>query len=523
MMGHNEFGLKSLAAELLTTTLIGVALLGPAVAQDSPTGSVPLQGDLSIKAEGSDNILTLLPLLLTSPDRRQLAADLEAAIRNGDLKKAESSLNSAIEVGTLAIVLVDHLKDPNLVATLQGLGIRGDARPTPEPAIVDKAAAESCPAPPASATVNLADMQRALEQEQSHSSAVSQSLAGLMQEHNALEARLEKETEAQALAASEMQQALQREQDQRQAARQELEKLREEYRTVLAAREQDKASMASNASELDARLRQERERSDNAERRLASAEKKLGNLQAVKDEKMMSEAARVAELKKALAWAQMRSDMLIQELVDTTEELHALQEPHRPNATPVVFRLAAAGTELPLAAPQQEALLRVLPPPPAAEVKPSLADTAHDALDVTSALPSKEPGPVVVAALPDGFQPLPLGTTAVVPSKAESPSTAEPKVSAPAEPPRADDRLTSRAEELFRQGDVSGARLLLERALEGGHARAAFLLAETFDPNVLSKLGVLGIRGDAAKAREFYARARALGMAQAGERMEGLK
>jgi TPR repeat protein len=96
-------------------------------------------------------------------------------------------------------------------------------------------------------------------------------------------------------------------------------------------------------------------------------------------------------------------------------------------------------------------------------------------------------------------------------------------VSAPAEAPKTDDRLTIRAEELFHKGDVSGARLLLERALDGGNARAAFLLAETFDPNVLSRLGVLGIRGDGAKAREFYARARAMGITLAGERMEALK
>jgi len=70
---------------------------------------------------------------------------------------------------------------------------------------------------------------------------------------------------------------------------------------------------------------------------------------------------------------------------------------------------------------------------------------------------------------------------------------------------------------------VSGARLLLERVLASGHARGAFLLAETFDPNVLSKLGTLGLKGDAAKAREFYRQAQTLGMAQARERLEALR
>jgi TPR repeat protein len=75
----------------------------------------------------------------------------------------------------------------------------------------------------------------------------------------------------------------------------------------------------------------------------------------------------------------------------------------------------------------------------------------------------------------------------------------------------------------LRKGDVSGARLLLERALDNGNPRAAFLMGETFDPNVLNKLRVLGIRGDASKAREFYAQALALGMVEARARMEALK
>jgi TPR repeat protein len=97
------------------------------------------------------------------------------------------------------------------------------------------------------------------------------------------------------------------------------------------------------------------------------------------------------------------------------------------------------------------------------------------------------------------------------------------KPGSPLTSPKPDDRLLVRADELFRRGDVSGARLLLERSMEAGHARAAFLLAETFDPHVLSRLGALGIRGDAAKARELYDRARSLGIAQAQERIEALK
>jgi TPR repeat protein len=102
------------------------------------------------------------------------------------------------------------------------------------------------------------------------------------------------------------------------------------------------------------------------------------------------------------------------------------------------------------------------------------------------------------------------------------PSTSAIKAEPPA-PAKPEDRLLARADELFSKGDVSGARLLLERSMEAGNARAAFRLAETFDPQVLSKIGAFGIRGDAAKARELYGRARALGIAQAAERIDALK
>ncbi|MBQ0821349.1 hypothetical protein KBI52_14180 [Microvirga sp. HBU67558] len=515
MIGHKTFDLKSFTAELLATTLIGAALLGPASAQGLPNNPGPA-------AEGADNLMTLLPLLLTSPDRRQLAAELETSIRTGDRKKAEDRLNAAIEVGTLAIVLVDHLNNPDLVATLQGLGIRGEAKPAPEPAAAAApTAAPSCPAPLGPVPVNLVDMQQALDQERSFSTTVSQSLTGLMQEHGALEARLKQEQGTQALAASEMQQALQREREQSQAALQEADGLREQVRSLQAAREQDRASVATTASERDALLRQERDRRDRVERELAGAHKKLRDLQAASDERTAAEARRTAELEKALAWARTRSDMLTQELLDTSEELDALQEPRRPSATPVVLRLAATGTEPPLVTPPQETPVQAPPAPPAVEARPSWVETGRALLDVTSALPPKQPPGVVVAALPDGIEPLPLGAAAAPPAKAEVPAAGSGRT-AP-EPAKPDERLILRAEELFHKGDVSGARLLLERALDGANPRAAFVLAETFDPNVLTRLGVLGIRGDAAKARELYARARAMGVAQAGERLEALK
>src|SRR3984893_8380241 len=84
-------------------------------------------------------------------------------------------------------------------------------------------------------------------------------------------------------------------------------------------------------------------------------------------------------------------------------------------------------------------------------------------------------------------------------------------------------RLLARANALLRQADISGARPLLEHALERGSARAAFMLAETYDARVLQSWRARGISGDLTKARELYERAQAGGIEDAKERIENLK
>lgn len=86
---------------------------------------------------------------------------------------------------------------------------------------------------------------------------------------------------------------------------------------------------------------------------------------------------------------------------------------------------------------------------------------------------------------------------------------------------------------LIQQGDIKGGRLALEQAVAHGNARAAFLLAATYDPNrhrawrrnpkLRSALEKAELSPDPTKAREFYARAAASGHAQARARAEALK
>jgi TPR repeat protein len=71
--------------------------------------------------------------------------------------------------------------------------------------------------------------------------------------------------------------------------------------------------------------------------------------------------------------------------------------------------------------------------------------------------------------------------------------------------------LRAQGDESLRQGDISTARLLYQRAAEAGDGEAALLLGHTYNPAFLSQLGVRGLRGDLAQAALWYRRARDLG------------
>ena len=84
-------------------------------------------------------------------------------------------------------------------------------------------------------------------------------------------------------------------------------------------------------------------------------------------------------------------------------------------------------------------------------------------------------------------------------------------------------RLIARARALLGQGDIGAARTVLERVAETGSAQASFMLAETYDPGILSAWGTHGTRGDTTKARELYAKAHAGGIQEAKNRFNALR
>lgn len=113
------------------------------------------------------------------------------------------------------------------------------------------------------------------------------------------------------------------------------------------------------------------------------------------------------------------------------------------------------------------------------------------------------------------------------PSPAPIPAAAPPPPSAPAPAKTLDADtlagLMTRAKSLIAIGDISAARLLLERAANAQDATAAFMLGQTFDPAVLGTKDTRSITADPAAARDWYQKAAQLGSAEARQRLTQLQ
>jgi hypothetical protein len=82
------------------------------------------------------------------------------------------------------------------------------------------------------------------------------------------------------------------------------------------------------------------------------------------------------------------------------------------------------------------------------------------------------------------------------------------------------DALLKRGERLIASGDFAAARLVLQRAAEGGNARAALMLAGTYDPVMLEKVQAIGCSPDIPLARYWYEKANELGSPDAPQRLK---
>jgi hypothetical protein len=83
--------------------------------------------------------------------------------------------------------------------------------------------------------------------------------------------------------------------------------------------------------------------------------------------------------------------------------------------------------------------------------------------------------------------------------------------------------LLKRAKSLLAIGDITSARLLLERAADAQEAEAALMLAGTYDPQVLGSQDLRSVTPDAAAAKVWYQKAAQLGSADAQRRLGQLQ
>jgi hypothetical protein len=154
-------------------------------------------------------------------------------------------------------------------------------------------------------------------------------------------------------------------------------------------------------------------------------------------------------------------------------------------------------------------------------VKPQSSTTGYV---VANSEPSAQPEPQPRVEAQPVLQsaPPPQPQRAVARGRQALPPQPEPESTDSKLDPAEVGRLLSRGQAFLNQGDVSAARLALERVAEAGEARAALALGATYDPVILKRMGMVGIRPDVEKARSWYERAAALGSAEANQRLMAL-
>jgi hypothetical protein len=171
-----------------------------------------------------------------------------------------------------------------------------------------------------------------------------------------------------------------------------------------------------------------------------------------------------------------------------------------------------------------------------------ISSAYQSALRAPAAPPPPAGGPQPVTALPPAAPPVavappvaaPQQYAAIPPQQATAPVAVAPPVTpqvvgpSPVVMPSPIVRhmdpdelamLMNRARGLLQSGDIPPARLLLERAADAQDAVAAFLLAQTYDPDVLGARDARTITPDVVAARAWYQKAAQLGSADAQRRL----
>jgi hypothetical protein len=357
-------------------------------------------------------------------------------------------------------------------------------------------------------------LRQSLQQEQAHSAALVDELAGTRSE---IETRNQQSRDAEAIAAQ-----------QRDAAAQDIAELR---RSLEKERDRsavlDKQVNAAQAATATA-VQQRHE----AQSRAAALASELAGIprgpltpDGAAAEQSDLKGQEIAELRQSLQQERERSAVLVAEAkaaravtADAEQQRRALEEA-RAHAAALASKLTEMRREIEsrnvqlreaadAASQQEQAAGREI-----ADLRQSLQQERSRAdareRDLASAERPDERGP----EQPPAGSILPTTQNVKV-------TSAEPLIVS--EQNEVEARLIPRARELLDQGNIGAARIVLELAVEKDIARASFMLAETYDPAVLSAWGTYGTRSEAIKARELYAKAQRGGIREAKERLDAL-
>ncbi|HTE99459.1 MAG TPA: Spy/CpxP family protein refolding chaperone, partial [Bradyrhizobium sp.] len=316
-----------------------------------------------------------------------------------------------------------------------------------------------------------------------------------------------------------LKQALDESQARSEALARELASARENEvaaRNLTAVRERENAAQTSETKQiadatkgLKQELDESQARSEALARELASAresEVAARNLAAARErENAVLETKQIAdakqkELQQALDESEKRAPTLDHGLTSAHQTIASAEQPSNAEVT---ARDAVAPTG-PLNRPTEQ---------------------SNAASEITSSMTTPQSRGNVTAGVQASSDATPDDATAGASGRLARSTQSEP--SRP-QPPSAmssaeEAKFVARAESLIKQFDFVGARLLLGPALEKGSARAAFMMAETYDQQILRSLQAYGVRGDAQMAREFYQLAAAAGIEKARERVEALQ
>jgi hypothetical protein len=281
------------------------------------------------------------------------------------------------------------------------------------------------------------------------------------------------------------------------AAQQELTASTEQHRQAL---EEERARSAALRSELTAVQREIETRTVQSQKAVDAATKQI-----------QAAESTIAELRQSLQQEQNKTAALMEE-AKAAQAMTTAAEPQRRALEEAQARAATLASELDASKKQKQAAEAT-----AAELQKSLQQerdkTEAMARDLATVRRMMD-GRVTVGRAADSH--LAQVTQTLKTAATEPPQGVEGQGNAEAA------KLIARASALLSQGNIGAARIVLERAAESGNARANFMLAETYDPAILSAWGTHGTRGEAAKARQYYAKAQAAGIQEARGRLDAM-